>query len=64
MAQAFDLKGAQAMQRWQEIAALLRHSGTDPHWRRRPSVLDQLRGWTRQPVSRKRANRADLKAAA
>jgi hypothetical protein len=64
IAQAFDLKGAQAMRRWQEIAALLRHSGNDPNWRRRPSVLDQLRGWKRQPVRRKQANRDDLKAAA
>jgi hypothetical protein len=64
IAQAFDLQGAQAMQRWQEIAALLMHSGKDPNWRRRPSVLDQLRGWKRQPVRRKRANRDDLKAAA
>jgi hypothetical protein len=26
--------------------------------------LDQLRGWKRQPVARKRANRDDLQAAA
>jgi putative transposase len=64
IAQAFDLKGAQATQRWQEIAELLLHSGKDPNWRRRPSVLDQLRGWKRQPVGRKQANRDDLKAAA
>ena len=64
IAQAFDLKGAQAKRRWQEIAELLMHSGKDPNWRRRPSVLDQLRGWNRQPVGRKQANRNDLKAAA
>jgi hypothetical protein len=64
IAQAFDLKGAQAMRRWQEIAALLMHSGKDSNWRRRPSVLDQLRGWKRQPGRRKQANRNDLKAAA
>jgi putative transposase len=64
IAQAFDLKGAQAMRRWQEIAELLMHSGKDPNWRRRPSVLDQLRGWKRQPVGRKQPNRNDLKAAA
>jgi putative transposase len=64
IAQAFDLKGAQAKRRWQEIAALLMHSGKDPHWRRRPSVLDQLRGWQRQPVGRKQPNRDDFKAAA
>jgi putative transposase len=64
IAQAFDLKGAQAKRRWQEIAVLLMHSGKDPNWRRRPSVLDQLRGWKRQPVGRKQPNRGDLKAAA
>jgi putative transposase len=64
IAQALDLKGAAAKRRWQQIAALRMHSGKDPHWRRRPSVLDQLRGWKRQPVARKRANRDDLKAAA
>jgi hypothetical protein len=64
IAQALDLKGAAAKRRWQQIAALLMHSGKDPNWRRRPSVLDQLRGWKRQPVARKRANRDDLKAAA
>jgi hypothetical protein len=64
IAQAFDLKGAQAKRRWQEIAALLVHSGKDPNWRRRPSVLDQLRGWHCQPVGRKQAKRKNLKAAA
>jgi hypothetical protein len=64
IAQAFDLKGAQAMRRWQEIAELLMHSGKDPNRRRRPSVLDQLRGWQRQAVGRKQPNCHDLKAAA
>jgi putative transposase len=52
IAQAFDLKGAEAKRRWVKIADLLTHSGKDPNWRRRPSVLDQLRGWKRQPVTR------------
>ena len=52
IAQAFDLQGAEAKQRWNKIAELLTHSGRDPNWRRRPSVLDQLRGWKRQPVAR------------
>jgi hypothetical protein len=64
MAQALDLKGAAAKRRWQQIAELLMLSGKDPNGRRRPSVLDQLRGWKRQPVARKRANRDDLQAAA
>jgi len=64
IAEALALKGAAAKRRWQQIADLLTHTGRDPNWRRRPSVLDQLRGWKRQPVARKRANRANLKAAA
>jgi hypothetical protein len=64
MAQTFDLTGAVAKRRWPQSAAWLRQSGKDPHWRRRPSVLAQLRGWQRQPVARKQANRDDLKAAA
>jgi hypothetical protein len=65
IAQAFDLKGIEAKQRWQQIADLLTHSGKDPNWRRRPSVLDQLRGWKRQPTTEgKRTSRRNLKAAA
>ncbi len=64
IAQAFDLQGAEAMQRWDRIAALLTHSGTDPNWRRRPSVFDQLRGWKRQSVVRKQTKRPNLKAVA
>jgi hypothetical protein len=53
-----------AERRWQQLADLLTHSGRDPNWRRRASVLDQLRGWKRQPVMRKRADHDNLKAAA
>jgi len=59
IAQAFDLNGTEAQQRWNKIAELLTHSGKDPNWRRRPSVLDQLRGWKRQPLARKQANSRD-----
>ena len=69
IAQAFDLKGVEAQRRWDKIAALLTHSGKDPNWRRRPSVLDQRRGWKRQPMTRHGAtggdaSRGNLKAAA
>jgi hypothetical protein len=69
MAQAFDLKGDEAQQRWDKLAAILTHSGKDPNWRRRPSVLDQLRGWKRQPIARQETNsgevrKRNLKAAA
>jgi hypothetical protein len=64
IAQAFDLKGIEATQRWQQLADVLTHSGRDPHWRRRPSVLAQLRGWKRHPVGGKQPHRRNLKAAA
>jgi hypothetical protein len=38
IAQAFELQGAEATQRWHQIAALLTQRGRDPKWRRRPSV--------------------------
>jgi hypothetical protein len=53
-----------AKRRWEKLAALLTHSGKDPNWRRRLSVLDQLRGWKRQPVVRKNTNHRKLKTAA
>jgi hypothetical protein len=59
-AQAFELTGAEATQRWNKIAELLTHSGKDPNWRRRPSVLDQLRGWKRQPLARKKPKRGQV----
>jgi putative transposase len=60
IAQAFELRGAEATQRWNKIAVLLTHSGKDPNWRHRPSVLDQLRGWKRQPLTRKQPNSGDV----
>ena len=59
IAQALELKGVPAKQRCNKIAALLTHGGRDPNWRRRPSVLDQLRGWKRQPLARKKAKSGD-----
>jgi putative transposase len=64
IAQAFDLKGTAAKRQWDKIAALLTHSGKDPNWRRRPSVLDRLRGWKRQPVIRKKNSHHNLGAVA
>jgi hypothetical protein len=60
IAQAFELQGAEAIQRWTKIAELLTHSGRDPNWRRRPSVFDQLRGWNRQPLARKETRGGDV----
>jgi hypothetical protein len=68
-AHAFDLQGGEAQRRGDKMAARLTHSGKDPNGRRRPSVRDQRRGWTRQPMTRKRAtggdaSRGNFKAAA
>jgi putative transposase len=60
IAHAFELKGAEARQRWNKIAELLMHGGRDPNWRRRPSVLDQLRGWKRQPLVRQETNSGNV----
>ena len=62
-AQGFDLQGAEAKRRWDTIAEIRTHAGNDPNWRRQPSVLDQLRGWKRQPVSRKKASNNNSKVA-
>ena len=34
---------------WQRLASTIRHLSCDPNWRRRPSVLDQLLGFTAAP---------------
>ena len=60
IAQAFELKGAEAQRRWDKIAELLTHGGRDPNWRRRPSVLDHFRGWKRQPLARKEAESGNV----
>jgi len=60
IAHAFDLQGAEAQRRWDKLAALRTHAGKDPNGRRRPSVLDQLRGGKRQPLARKKTNGGDV----
>jgi hypothetical protein len=64
IADAFDLQGAEATQHSDKIAALLTHSSEDLTWGRRPSVLEQLRGWQHQPVVREQTKQPDLKAVA
>jgi hypothetical protein len=54
IARTFELKGKIAQQDWDRIAKVLVHSGSDPNWRRRPSVLDQMRGWKVQPIKRRK----------
>jgi hypothetical protein len=64
IAEAFDLQGAEATQRRDKIAALVTHSNKDLAWGRRPSALDQLRGWKHQPVVREQTKQPNLKALA
>ncbi len=58
----FDLRGKAADAEWEQQASCFRWE-TDPNWRRRPSILDQMRGWRVTPgVPRKgRIARASLK---
>jgi hypothetical protein len=37
---------------WRKLMSLLRASGSDPNWRRRPSVLDRIQGLTAPPKRR------------
>lgn len=64
IAQSFGLKRAEAERCWEKTAELLTYAGRDANWRRRPSVLDQLRGWKRQPAVRKNAGDHNVQAAA
>jgi len=45
IAATLDLEAKAAIPEWQKIADYLVHLGSDPNWRSRPSVLDQMRGW-------------------
>jgi hypothetical protein len=58
IAATLELQGEQAASEWQKIADYLDHLGHDPNWRRRPSVLDQLRGWRVSPGRPKHARNA------
>ncbi len=61
IATAMSLDGERADEEWDRIAANLIHRGSDPNWRRRPSVLDQLRGWRVLPAKprKSRVSRAN-----
>jgi hypothetical protein len=40
---------------WEKLASALRHLSSDPNWRRRPSVLDRMLGFTAPPGRARRA---------
>ena len=50
IASIMKLTGPQAELAWDHLADRLLFFGTDPNWRHRPSVLDQLRGWYVRPA--------------
>ena len=47
-ARAMTLTGRRAEDEWEALAQLL-NLQTDPNWRHRPSILDQMRGWRITP---------------
>ena len=36
------------------VPLIIVHTGEDPNWRTRPSILDQLRGWRAAPAAKKK----------
>lgn len=57
VARAFELTGVAADKEWDRLAGIFRHE-TDPNWRRRPSILDQMRGWRTSPGAPRKAQAA------
>ena len=53
-----DSRKPQAVVEWSRIAGMLVHMGEDLNWKRRPSILDELRGWKRS-VRKKLRPRAE-----
>jgi hypothetical protein len=49
-----EMSGKAAQDEWDRLAGHLNYK-TDPNWRHRPSVLDQMRGWRLAPARTKRA---------
>jgi len=43
---------------WRKLMSRLRDFGSDPNWRRRPSVLDRIQGLTAPPATRRRSRTA------
>ena len=57
IAEAFELNGDSADAAWKHLFEVIVHAGKDPNWRRKPSVLDQLRGWKSAPAARIKRSR-------
>jgi hypothetical protein len=50
------LSDAKKLPEWRKLMSRLRALGSDPNWRRRPSVLDRIQGLTAPPVPRRCAS--------
>lgn len=57
IAAVFNLRGDARQAKWDHFANLFNRR-TDPNWRTRPSILDQMRGWRISPGRRKYARAA------
>lgn len=57
LADLLHTEGRRAQVGWRDAAELLVSEGRDPNWRRRPSLLDQLRGWKISPGQPRRFRR-------
>ena len=62
VANALSLSGEEAWAAWEKITDYLLHLGKDPNWRRRPSILDVMRGWKKKPIPKKKPGRGRAKA--
>lgn len=56
IAAVFELTGPAAQAAWRRLANAFYLMGQDPNWRRRPSVLDELRGYRRHPKPSRNTN--------
>ena len=52
IAETMDESSPRADAEWSRLAGVLVHMGEDPNWKRRPSILDEIRGW--KPSVRKK----------
>ena len=57
IAATFRMNEAEAAAAWKWIVEHMIHAGSDPNWRRSPSLLDQLRGWRIEPAKSNGAGR-------